>query len=61
MIHPHGGMAPLPHRDLPHDVREDYEEAMSIMSNSSRSAAALLRLTLQKLTNHILGKDKKQP
>jgi hypothetical protein len=43
---------------LPEDIKKDYEEARSIVSTSPRSSAALLRLTIQKLTDTILGKDK---
>jgi hypothetical protein len=43
---------------LPEDIKKDYEEAQSIVSTSPRSSAALLRLTIQKLTDTILGKDK---
>jgi Domain of unknown function (DUF4145) len=58
LIHPSGGNAPLPHADLPEDLKKDYEEARSIVSRSPRSAAALLRLTIEKLTNTILEENK---
>jgi len=41
--------------DLPTDVREDYEEAAQIAQKSPRSAAALLRLAMQKLCVHLGG------
>ena len=55
MIYPTGGSAPLPHDELPPDVKVDYEEARNVVSQSPRSAAALLRLAVQKLANDILG------
>ena len=60
MIHPSGGNTPLPHPDLPQEIKEDYEEARSVFSKSPRSCRALLRLTIQKLTNMILGENKKK-
>jgi hypothetical protein len=60
MVVPNSGTAPPPHPDLPEDIKEDYKEAMSIVSLSSRSAAALLRLAIQKLTNKLLGNDRKE-
>jgi hypothetical protein len=58
MIYPSGGPAPLPYPDLPDDIKEDYEEARSIVSRSPRSAAALLRLAVDKLLDWII-KEKK--
>lgn len=58
MIYPSEGIAPLPHPDLPDDekdhIRDDYLEARTIVSQSPRGAAALLRLTIQKLVDRIV-------
>lgn len=44
---------PSPHPDMPEAVRIDYEEAYKVFSVSSRSAAALLRLAIQKLCQEL--------
>src|SRR5262249_1608771 len=49
MLSPQATLAPMPHEDMPADVRTDYEEARQIAANSPRGAAALLRLGIQKL------------
>ncbi len=53
LVWPQQGAAPLPNPDLPKDVREDYEEASTILDLSPRGAAALLRLGIQKLCKHL--------
>ncbi len=53
LVWPRQGTAPLPNPDLPKDVREDYEEASTILDLSPRGAAALLRLGIQKLCRHL--------
>lgn len=49
LVHPSFGSAPTPHPDMPEDVAADYEEARAVADSSPRSAAAILRLALQKL------------
>jgi hypothetical protein len=49
LIYPQTYIAPLPTSDMPEDVKSDYEEARAIFAQSSRGAAALLRLAIQKL------------
>ena len=58
MIYPISSIAPLPVDDMPKDVKEDFEEARNVVNVSPRSAAALLRLALQKLVIH-LGEEGK--
>jgi hypothetical protein len=55
MIFPAVVAAPAPSADMPPEVRPDYEEAGLIASASPRGAAALLRLSLQKLCLHLGG------
>jgi hypothetical protein len=58
MVYPNRGNAPAPNPDMPKDVKDDYEEAANIYTQSPRGAAALLRLAIQKLCVDLGGKGK---
>lgn len=53
MISPHQSFSVLPHQDMPEDIKIDFNEAREVFNNSPRAAAALLRLSLQKLCKHL--------
>jgi len=53
MLVPEVSIAPAPHVDLPDCLRADFAEAASILQKSPRSAAALLRLCVQKLCKEL--------
>ncbi|PAV12617.1 hypothetical protein ASJ81_06050 [Methanosarcina spelaei] len=59
LVYPGLSTAPFPEDDMPSDVKEDFLEAREVVETSPRSAAALLRLALQKLMKHLgqEGKD----
>ncbi len=42
-----------PNKDLPQEIKDDYLEAANILTNSPRGAAALLRLSIEKLADHL--------
>ena len=58
MLVPATGIAPMPHEDMPVDIRADFNEARDVFIKSPRSSAALLRLALQKLCG-VLGESGK--
>jgi hypothetical protein len=53
LIYPVEPMVEHANDDLPPDIRADYDEARNIASSSPRGAAALLRLAIQKLCQHL--------
>lgn len=57
MVFPGGTPAPQPNEDMPEDVKKDYEEARQVVNESPRSAAALLRLAMEKLTSDLTGNE----
>ena len=53
MVYPSLVTAPQPYVDMPDDVKRDFEEARQVADKSPRSAAALLRLAVQRLMVHL--------
>lgn len=53
MIYPLHSSVDSPNQDLPQEIQDDYEEARLIANFSPRGAAALLRLAVQKLCQHL--------
>ena len=53
MVSPKALTSPPPNLDLPEEIKSDFEEARAILSESPRGAAALLRLSIQKLCKHL--------
>lgn len=49
MIYPEDLSVESANQDLPEEIKEDYLEAANILAKSSRGAAALLRLSIEKL------------
>ncbi len=58
LIFPNKKIGVMPNQDLPNEVLRDFEEARSILGESPRGAAALLRLCVQKLCIHLGEKGK---
>ena len=58
MLHPESGLAPVPNSEMPAEVTKIYQEAAGIFNRSPRAAAALLRLAIQLLCQHLGEKGK---
>lgn len=56
MIYPKVMIVSEPNEDLSQEIKKDYIEAASILNDSPRASAALLRLALQKLCKELGGK-----
>jgi len=57
-VFPQARLGAEPSQYLPEDVRRDFDEARSVLGISPRSAAALLRLAIQKLCTAVGEKGK---
>ena len=53
MIYPKKIIVEQPNKDLAEDIQQDYIEAANVLGDSPRSAAAILRLALQKLCKQL--------
>lgn len=58
LVYPETAFVIAPNEDMPPEIKSDFTEAASIVDQSPRGAAALLRLCLQKLTAHLGLKGK---
>ena len=58
LVWPMGSNLPPPNPELPDDVQSDYREAGAVAQYSPRSAAALLRLTVEKLCRNLVPKER---
>jgi hypothetical protein len=58
LIYPNSSVAIKPHDDLPEDAKLDFREAMQIATISPRGAAALLRISFERLIKKINNDDK---
>ena len=58
LVFPAQRLGQEPNADLPYEIVQDFEEARSILNNSPRGAAALLRLSVQKLCAFLGEKGK---
>lgn len=58
MVYPGHIDVESPNNDLSDDIKADYLEAASILNQSPRGAAALLRLAIEKLVNELQAKGK---
>lgn len=58
MIYPADISVESPNQDLPEDVKADYAEAANILNQSPRGSAALLRLSIDKLTDYVKAEGK---
>ena len=58
MIYPKRLLNELPHHKMPEEVKEIYEEARKIASDSPRAAAALLRKSIEILCIHLGCEEK---
>lgn len=58
LVYPPARQGDGPNQDLPPEVIGDFEEARTIVTASPRGAAALLRLCIQKLCDHLGETDK---
>lgn len=57
-IYPSAIVGERAHPDMPAEIAKDFDEARSILDTSPRGAAALLRLSIQKLCAHLGEKGK---
>ena len=58
LVHPAVRYNVAPNPDMPDDIMADYLEAAEIVESSPRGAAALLRLAIQKLCDHLEAKGR---
>jgi uncharacterized protein with PIN domain len=55
MVHPLPANADVAHPKMPEPIKDLYEEARRLVAISPRSAAAVLRLCIEKLCQHLTG------